>query len=1069
MNSPKFVALHTHSTFSFRDGMGTPEQIADRLIDLNQTGCAITDHGNTFAHVPMYHTFKKRGLHLVLGVEFYHCADLREKGGPVQKKDEKQRRAKSNHITVLAKNEVGYRNLLKLVYLSNHEGYHYDPRIDWTELANHQEGLIVLSGCLGGRISQNILAGKEDVAFAQLRWAKEHIANFYVEVLPCPDNQDSERSCTALWQMADELQLPVMITDDAHFPRPEDHRGQEALLCSNYRYKLHDEKTRTYRIAPYHFHHDGAMMFERCRRVVGGVRSDAEIVAAIERSATIAEACNVELKRCNGPLVTVPKGLMADDYLVRWVEKGKAYRRSLGLLPEEGTPEWEVYEKRAQYELDIIRHHQFANYFLLIIDIVQWSRKENVWCIARGSAGGSLLCYYLQITQIDPIRHKLPVERFIDYSRSDMPDIDIDFDARYRERVFEYLESKYGREHCAQIAALSRYRARQAVRDIGDICDLPATATQQLLRLLPELDDEGEGIKATGHLARLFNEHPQAQALLAVYPDLKLAAMIEGQIRQQTIHAAGFVVDQAVLAEVIGVVDRPKHARVVACDKDYASLQGLLKFDALSVNMLSAIAEMLTALGKDVDWLYRLPLDDAETYQMLCLGRNMGVFQMKGHTTGRLLTQLQPTEFSDLVALAALGRPGPLQSGGTQDYIDRKHGRKAMPAYHPLVMNVLAETYGVVIYQEQVMQIATDVGGLSVADAHKIRKLISKSGGTAALEKYHEPYLKGAAERDIREEEAEAVWRMCQEAGDYVFNKAHGAQYAQVGYWSAYLKCHYPTQFAVHCANHEMDATFRRQLLREFKQQGGRLELLHYNHSKAKFSSAKEGVIVGGFGTLHGCGPVHSHSLEEGQPYRDWHDFLRRCPGTIREALVASGVHTGKVDLDVALAIAPWFVEIEFSDFEQEAFTKGHCEPIEAVLSRLEHRAGSRVALILGRITDLSLSNTKKAGKPGKTAGTNESVTLSVSDPTGSLDVRFAGWKVKELFPRHNPLTGPLNGVGNTVWLQVLIAEDYSRVYGENIRLIRESKGYLPEAVQRSMAAQQRGETIVQERFDLEG
>lgn len=1062
----KYYALHCHSSFSFRDGYGLPEQIADRLIEINQNGSAITDHGNVFAHIPMYHVFKKRGLHLTLGCEFYHCADLREKGGPVRKKDEKQRRAKSNHITVLARDEIGYRNLLKLSYISNKEGYHYDPRIDWCELADHQEGLVVLSGCLGGRVSQNILAGNSQVARAQLQWARDHIEHFYVEVLPCPDDQNSEHSCVELWKLADELQIPVVITDDAHFPRPEDHRGQEALLCSNYRYKLHDNKTRAYRIAKYHYHHNGEMMLARCQSVLGGVRSDNEIVAAIERSTQIAAECNVELRRCSGPVVTVPEGMTADDQLVRWIDQGKAYRRSLGLLPEESSPEWQVYQDREQYELSILRHHKFQNYFLLVTDIVQWSQSQRIWCIARGSAGGSLLCYYLQIIQIDPIQHKLPVERFIDFSRNDMPDIDIDFDARYRERVFEYIESKYGKEHCAQIAALSRYGAKQAVRDIGDICDLPAQVTQTVKRLLPELDDEGEGIKSTGHLHRLFREHPHAQALLKAYPDLILAAMIEGQIRQHTIHAAGFVVDQEVLTDVIGIVDRPGHARIVSCDKDYASLQGLLKFDALAVNMLTAIAAMLEAMGVWVDWLYRLPLNDKETYQMLCRGANMGVFQMKGHTTGRLLMQLQPTEFADLVALAALGRPGPLQSGGTQDYIDRKHGRKRMPDYHPLIMNVLGDTYGVVIYQEQVMQVATDVGGLSVADAHKIRKLISKSGGSAALEKYHEPYLAGAKERGVWEEEAERVWRMCQEAGDYVFNKAHGAQYAQVGYWSAYLKCHYPTQFSVCCANYEKNAAFRRQLLREFRQQGGHLVLLDPNQSHARFSSPKEGIIVGGFETLHGCGTVQARALESGQPYRDWHDFLRRCPSVVRDALVASQIYKGEVDLDVALAIAPWYVEITYSQFEQEAFERMRCEPIEAVLHRIETRHGSRIATILGRITDIEVGSAKKNSKSVAVPG-NQSVTLSISDPTGSIDIRIAGWKIKEIFATQNPFSGPMNGIGNTVWIQLLISEDYSQVYGERLILVRESKGYLPDSVKRAMESVRRGDIIAQEAFDL--
>jgi hypothetical protein len=680
---------------------------------------------------------------------------------------------------------------------------------------------------------------------------------------------------------------------------------------------------------------------------------------------------------------------------------------------------------------------------------VEWSLKNQYWCIARGSAGGSLVCWYLQISQIDPIRWKLPVERFIDYSRPDMPDIDLDFDARHRDKVFDYLKGKYGDEHCAQIAALSTYRAKAALDAIGNVCDLSPLIINTAKRLLPELDDEGEGIKASGHLQRLFTEHPEARQLVKQAPDLWLAAGIEGQIKTHSIHAAGFVVDRAILADVVGIIERPKHPRIIACDKDLAAEQGMLKIDALSSETLSAVAEVLAVLGQSVEWLYRVPLDDRPTYELLCSGRNMGVFQMKGHTTGRLLLKLQPSEFNDLIALAALGRPGPLQSGGTEDYIKRKHRQAPLPSWHDAVMEVLLETYGVVIYQEQVMEIAMKVGQLSVGDAHKIRKLISKSGGSAALEKYHVPYMDGARSQNVPDEQAERVWEMCKEAGDYVFNKAHGAAYAQIGYWTAYLKTHHPTEFTVCCANHEKKDGFQRQLLREFRQYGGTLKLLDPNESQERFSSPAEGIVVGGFQNIKGVGCVNADTLVAGKPYRDWMDFYRRCPKTLRDALQATKIHENKMDLDVALAIAPWFVEVEFGDLEREVMTKYRCEWMNEALARFESKRGSRTARIVARITDVSLSNTKK-GKPGASTGRGESMTLSLTDPTASMDVRFAGWKWKEIMQLRNPLVGNTEGKGNLVLVDLLFSPDWSRVYGENIFLIRETKGYLPESVRQS-------------------
>jgi DNA polymerase-3 subunit alpha len=1059
MSDPKYFALHTHSTYSFRDGYGKPEQHAKRLQEIGQCGCALTDHGNVFGHIHFFNAFKKAGLHPVLGCEFYHCEDIKTPGKNSDAAKQGEAKVKANHLTVIAQSQVGYRNLLKLTEISNRVGFHGVPHIDFETLARYQEGLVVLSGCMGGRISQHIIKGKEDRAFAMVEWAVQNIEQFYIEILPCEGIPDSQWACSNLWTMSQELGIPAVVTDDAHFPSPEDATHQEAMLCSNYKQKLRSED-RKYRIAPYHYQHNGAMIMARAELVLPHIPKE-DLFAAIERSAEIAQNCQVELERCQGPQVTVPIGFTPYDYLVRKVEEGKQYRRGLGLVPEEGTPEWDIYEKRAAYEMDIIRHHKFEDYFLLVADIVEWSLKNRYWCIARGSAGGSLVCWYLQISQIDPIKWKLPVERFIDYSRTDMPDIDLDFDSRHREKVFVYLKEKYGDEHCAQIAALSTYRARASLDAIGDVCDISPAVINAAKRLLPELDDEGEGIKATGHLHRLFTEHPEARKLVIQTPDLWLAAGIEGQIKTHSIHAAGFVVDRAVLSDVVGIIERPKHPRIIACDKDLAAEQGMLKIDALSVEMLSAIAEVLDSMGEWVDWLYRVPLDDRPTYDLLCSGRNMGIFQMKGHTTGRLLLKLQPSEFNDLIALAALGRPGPLQSGGTEDYIKRKHGRERLPDFHDAIMEVLLDTYGVVIYQEQVMEIAMKVGGLSVGDAHKIRKLIAKSGGSAVLEKYYEPFMDGARSQNVPDDQAERVWEMCQEAGDYVFNKAHGAAYAQIGYWTAYLKTHHNTQFTISCANHEKKDGFQRQLLREYRQHGGTLKLLDPNESKDQFSSPYEGLIVGGFRNIRGVGSVSADSLSAGKPYRDWLDFYRRCPKMLREALQATRIHEEEMDLDVALAIAPWFVEVTYGAFEHAAMKKNGCETVADVLFRFENKKGSRNAKIVARITDVALSNTKK-GKPGATTGKGESITLSLTDPTASVDARFAGWKWRDIMQLRNPLVGNTEGKGNLVLVYLLFSDDWSRIYGENIFLIRESKGYLSENVRKALAADARGDKPAQ-------
>lgn len=1060
-----YCGLHRHTMYSRLDGYGTTEQIAERLVELGQSHCGITDHGSIFGHIDFGATMQKHGVKPVFGCEFYHVADMHQRGK--ERGDKRERgaiQAEIAHLTILARNQTGYRNLLALYKLSYAEGFYYKPRVDWDAVIAHQEGLVVLSGCVGGMLSRMINKGQDQEAHSYCRYLKEAIENFYIEIIPCPGLDISYPACRTLWKIAQELQIPTVLTDDAHFPRPEHHEPEDMMLCTMMGNKKKDEG-RKLRIPRYHYHCSGEEILARARDVLPLV-PEADLRAAAERSIAIAESCEVELPRGRGPLFPVPKGMSAFELLERWVMKGCEYRRSLGLLPAVDSSEWQVYVEREAYELDIIRHHCFESYFLLVADIVRWATEQKYWCVARGSCGGSLICWYLGITQINPIRFKLPVERFIDKTRSDMPDIDLDFDARYRDRCFEYLEEKYGKEHCAQIAALSTFRARQAIKDVCEVYDIPDWVGQALVRMLPELENEG-GIKDKGQLAALFRQSEGAQQLLKQWPALRVAADIEGQVRAQTIHAAGFVVDQEVLEEVVGVEAILGKPCVIACDMNFAAQQGFLKIDALSVEMMSAVGEILDSLGRDFDWLYRLPFDDVPTYEMLSRGRNMGVFQLKGHSTGKLLLQLQPSEINDLVALAALGRPGPLQSGGAAEYIERKHGRMDMPAYHPKVMEVLGETYGVILYQEQVMGLMR-IAGFDWPEVHKVRKLISKSGGTAALEKYHPDYMKGMRTTGIPAAEAEHLWTQCQKAGNYVFNKAHGAMYAIHAYWTAYLKCHYPGTFACIMANHEKKEAFQQQILREFRQQGGTLILLDPNQSERRFSSPEPNVILGGFETIKGIGPTHAAKLMEKRPYRDWKHFLLTCPASLSHDLQAIGVERNEIDLDSALVIAPWYVEVKYLPIEARVAREYQATPIRDVWQTMERASGPRGVRLVGRITDLQLSTTKKPGKPGVTSGANERLLVTITDETGSIDVWFSAWKWEEIKRGRDPLRGPTAGIGNSVYAVAVISGDWTRLFGEDLYCFRESRGMVhPRTLASSRADQKRQLVATAERQNL--
>lgn len=1045
-----YVGLHRHTTYSFLDGFGTTEQIAHRLKEIGQDCCAITDHGTVFGHVDFFHTMRKQGVKPILGTEFYHCEDLRLRGREKSAKDEQANESgKINHLTVLAANQVGYRNMLALSKLSFEEGYYYKPRVDWDAVVRHQEGLVVMSGCLGGHLPQLIMNGKADLAYKWADWLNGNIERFYIELVPCPGLPGSVVTCPVLYRIARELDIPWVITDDAHFPDPKDHPAQDLLFSISQRKRV-DDPERMYKIPAYHYHCTGEEAVERLMLVAPSIpRAQAE--AAAVRTVGIAAGCQVEIPQCNGPVYAVPFGQTADDLLVQWVREGKAYRRELDLLPAEDSPEWATYVEREAHELAIIRHHGFQNYFLLVADVVRWARSENIWAIARGSAGGSLLCYYLGISQFDPIEFDCCVERFIDFSRTDMPDIDIDFDSRYRDRAFEYLVEKYGAEHCAQIAALSTFGAPQAIADACKMLDVPEEVARTIKKLLPEVEDGDAGLKAKGKLKRLFATHPTAQAVLAQYPRLAIAAELEGQIRQHTIHAAGFVVDSRVLHEVVGIINRPGHAKVVACDKDLAAEQGLLKIDALSVELMAAMSEVLETIGESHDWLYRLPKSDPETLRKLAAGKNQGVFQFKGHSAGKLLRQLRPTDIHDLVALAALARPGPLQSGGAQEYMDRKHGRALVPNYHPVIMAIVEKTYGVIIYQEQVMRIMKEVGAMEWPVVHKIRKLVSKSGGADAMAGYYPSYREGGRAQGIPDEQLDHLWGQCLKAGNYLFNKAHGVAYAVMAYWSAYLKCYHHGTFACKVANHEKKEGAQRHLLREFREEGGRIGLLDPNLSEIDFSSPEPDLILGGFRHIRGCGAKAGEKLIQAKPFRDWNDFFLKCPGQVRDSLLAAGIDKGKLDLDVVLAIAPWYVEVEFSEKEREAFAQLRCETVQTLMERAPMRQGRPTARLLGRATDIE----RIAAKSGD--GPRERLMLTVTDETGSIDIWFSARKWAEIqrAREKSPLAGPTEGLGNTVFVTATVSDDGERFFGEDMILIRQSRGNVSEELRKALKKQQ--------------
>lgn len=1040
-----YVGLHRHTSASFLDGFGRPKQIAERLVELGQSAGACTDHGSIWAHAEFNKELRKRDIKPIFGAELYHSRNMHEwaagKDGSDQRKV-RRRRSEISHQTVLAKTQKGYRNLLQLVTASWAEGYYLAPTIDWDALVRHQEGLVVLSGCVIGQLSKWINAGKPELAHQWADWLRNRIENYYIEIIPCTSLKISQTACLALWQIAKELHIPTVITDDAHFPCASDYPAQDAMLCVQTGSNINDPDRLKLGDIYYHCSFDDIMA--RARQVLVGV-PEAELVAAAERSVQIAETCNVELPVAKGPKFSVSKDETALTVLWDWVQEGKAYRRSLELLPEEGTPEWKVYQDREAYELDIIHHHDFANYFLIVADLARWANGNDYWCIARGSAGGSLICWYLGITQIDPITWDLPVERFIDYSRADMPDIDLDFDTRHRQKAFDYLTEKYGKDRCAHIAALSTYRARQAVRDIGKVYKVPSKILDALIALIPEKGNADEGLKATGFLEELFANHEEIKAILAEYPALKLAARLEGQLRQSTVHAAGFVVDSNPLTETVAIVGKPGGTPVISVDKDFAALQGLLKIDVLSVDMLSIIAETLEMIGKDRDWLYRIRLDDEKTYALLATGANMGIFQLQGSAAGKLLPQVAPQNFNEFAAIFALARPGPLKSGGAQEFIDRKHGRVAPPNYDPRIWDIVKESYGTIIYQEQVMRITHQIGGMEWKDVHAIRKLISKSVGKNAMLPYKEKLIGGAKQKEVPIAQVEHIWAQCEAAGNYIFNAAHAKQYAQVGYWSAYLKTHYPAEYTCVYARYEQDDVRRNRMFQEFRVRGGKFTLLDPNRSEVTFSVLDGNTICGGFANIKGMGEQVAKTLVACQPYKDWGAFFSALPPNVRLPFSHTGIDTPSgLNTDVVLTLAPWFIEVRLSDEEKTKAINFGCRPMAQLPEIVSERLEFSHVRLMGRVTDIVytdlVADAKKYGKePPKKGTPTIRASVFLADETGTCELTFSAWKWEKLTrdAMKNLLAGDGEGLGNTWIVDAAISDDRTRLFGDNAICVR--------------------------------
>jgi DNA polymerase-3 subunit alpha len=774
----EFAHLHLHTEFSLLDGMGRIDEYIRRAKELGLHHLAVTDHGAMYGAMDWYTAGTKAGLHPIIGMEAY----LSE--SPVA-----QRERKSYHLLLLAENEVGYRNLLKLATRSNLEGFYYRPRIDLQMLAEHSDGLIGTSACLGGPVANNLLHDRPERARDYAGKLAEIFApgRFFIEI---QDHGLKEQISTnrQLIPLARELNLPLVATNDVHYCEQSHSSGQELLVCIQTNTTLQDPK-RMRTDSDQLYLKDAAAM----ARVFG------EVPEALSNTMRIAEMCDLKLEFTgyHMPHFDVPEGQEANAYLEELCRNGAI--RKYGQL--EG-----VVADRIAYELGVIRDMGFTNYFLVVWDFVRFARDRGILVgPGRGSAAGSLVTYVLDITALDPLRYDLIFERFLNPARVSMPDIDIDFADDRRDEVIDYVVEKYGDDRVAQIVTFGTMAAKAAVRDVGRAMGLSFGETDRVAKLIPG----GPGITIASAMSRV----PELQKLYDsdehVRTLIDSAKSVEGIARHSSTHAAGVVISRDPLVDHVPLQRAGgKSEGDITTQYPMGQLEalGLLKMDFLGLKTLTVLGkatELARREGLDLN-LEDIPLDDPRAYELLRRGETVGIFQLEGGMTTRMTVDVAPSSFEDLVALMALIRPGPMEMA--PDYISRKHGHTPIEYMHPELKPILSETYGVALYQEQVMRIANVLAGFSMAEGDGLRKAMGKKL-PAEMAKYRDRFVQGCVDHGLTKRLAVDIYDMIERFAGYGFNKAHSAAYAVIAAQTAYFKANHTVEFMAALLSTDIGAT----------------------------------------------------------------------------------------------------------------------------------------------------------------------------------------------------------------------------------------------------------------------
>ncbi|HXV14120.1 MAG TPA: DNA polymerase III subunit alpha, partial [Candidatus Krumholzibacteria bacterium] len=871
-----FVHLHAHSEFSLLDGSIKVEDLVRRARELDMPALALTDHGSLFGLIHFYKAAKKHGVKPILGMEAYITRGSRHDRG--RKKGEPSH---TDHLILLARNLEGYHNLIKLSSIAYLEGFYYKPRIDFDLLASHSGGLIGTTACLRGTVAQAALhEGFAQACETALRYRDIFgEGNFYVEMQD--HGLEPQKQLNDIYRrLSKELGLPLTVSNDVHYLYKDDAEAHEVLLCLQTGSDIDDP--RRFRFTT------NELFFKTPEEMRALFPNDAE---ALANTVAIAERCDVELREgaLHLPRFPLPDGFATnDDYLKHLAYEGIArrYRETTDTM-----------RQRVDFELSVIAKMGFAGYFLIVRDIVDHARAKGIPVgPGRGSAAGSLVTYAVGITDVDPLAHGLLFERMLNPERVSMPDIDIDFCFERRDEVIRYVIDRYGQDNVCQIITFGTMAAKAVVRDVGRVLKIPYDEVDRLAKLIPGTPGTSlkESIENIGDLKTLVDNSPDYRRLM------KLSLTLEGLSRHASTHAAGMIITPTPLVNHVPLYKSNRDEITTQYDMKSIDAIGLLKIDVLGLRTLTVIDKALRMVEENHGRrlaVEDIPMEDEKTYELLRAGRTVGVFQLESEGMRELLKNLKPTAFHDVVAVNALYRPGPLGSGMVTTFVDCKHGRKEIVYELDILKPILADTYGVILYQEQVMRSASDLAGFTLGEADLLRKAMGKKQKDVMAEQ-RKKFVEGARARGTHKAIAEKIFTQMEKFAEYGFNKSHSAAYAVLSIRTAYLKAHYPAEFMAATLSSEIDDTDRiTVLLDDCREMAIDVVPPNINTCDPDFR-ARDGRIFYGLGAVKNVGLSAVETLvaerNEGGAFRSLENVCSRLNSRlitkrVYESLIAAG------------------------------------------------------------------------------------------------------------------------------------------------------------------------------------